>query len=185
MFEMENGVDHPLGAPSGRDGLPLLCLGPQSDKVELCLFRRREQELARLPCPVGGQYWFGHVRGGQDRSALWLPGAWLSPRRVCCSTPGQAADKPHAHAQPLPPTGTVPPSGDSAQPWWASRGGGRRPSDWQGSASQHPAGAGVLRPTSRGSPYPWHPQGVVRHWSGHQPPADDRGSAGAGVTSSS
>lgn len=64
MFEMENGVDHPLGARLDETGCHFCVWAPQSDKVELCLFDEEEQELARLPLPGRrGQYWFGHVRG--------------------------------------------------------------------------------------------------------------------------
>ena len=64
MFEMENGVDHPLGARLDETGCHFCVWAPQSDKVELCLFDDEEQELARLPLPGRrGQYWFGHVRG--------------------------------------------------------------------------------------------------------------------------
>ena len=76
MFEMENGVDHPLGARLDETGCHFCVWAPQSDKVELCLFDDEEQELARLPLPGRRGICFqGQAqRGPNDRDNIYPAG---------------------------------------------------------------------------------------------------------------
>ena len=116
MFEMENGVDHPLGARLDETGCHFCVWAPQSDKVELCLFDEEEQELARLPCPVGAAS-TGSATCAASRPVSATVGYRVhgSPQEGPVVRPGQAADRPLCQgAQPSHPLGRRPLRGDSA-----------------------------------------------------------------------
>ena len=179
-------MDHPLGARLDETGCHFCVWAPQSDKVELCLFDEQEQEQARLALPGRrGQYWFGHVRGVKagQRYGYRVHG---SPQDGLLFDPDKLLIDPYARALSRPTYWDDALYQGTARPWWPSPWWWTMPSTGRGRQARHPARAGrALRDPRQGlhPPAPRDPQGAAGHLSGHQPPADDRAPAVAGVTS--